>query len=104
MSSWIAWIIALISTTAFVVLWFREVRYVLTKRKSTVESAAGHLAVCREKVSSGPADPDAAAVLARSESIYRQAVTLYNDAVWKPWNSLPAMLMGFKEIPTEKRA
>ena len=103
MSSWIAWIIALVCAVAFVALWFREAHHVLRTRKSTVESAAGQLAVCREKAVNGNADPDTAAILERSENIYRQAVILYNDAVGKPWNSLPAMLMGFKEIPLKER-
>ena len=102
MSSWIAWTIAIVCAAAFVVLWFREVRHVLRTQKSTVESAAGQLAVCREKAVTGNVDPDTAAILERSENIYRQAVALYNDAVRKPWNSLPAMLMGFKEIPPKE--
>ena len=43
MSPWIAWLIAAISTAAFVSLWFWEVRRILNDRKSTVDSAAGQL-------------------------------------------------------------
>ena len=32
MSSWVAWLIAAVSTTAFLVLWFWEVRRVLRSR------------------------------------------------------------------------
>ena len=33
--------------------------------------------------------------LARSESIYRQAVAHYNDTLCKPWCRLPGHLLGF---------
>ena len=89
MFSWVAWLIAIVCAAAFVVLWFREVRHVLRSRKSTVDSAARQLVVCREKADSGLLDPDTTAILERSENIYWQAVTLYNDAVGKPWNRLP---------------
>ena len=43
MTPWIAWLIAAISTAAFVALWCWEVRRILNNRKSTVDSAAGQL-------------------------------------------------------------
>ena len=46
---WIAWGIAVASTAACVTLWFREVRRVLGSLRSTVESAAAHLAACRNR-------------------------------------------------------
>ena len=45
MPSWVAWLIAAVSTTAFLVLWFWEVRRVLRSRRSVVESAAAQLAL-----------------------------------------------------------
>ena len=72
MSSWVAWLIAAVSTTAFLVLWFWEVRRVLRSRRSVVESAAAQLSVCR-----------------------RQAVAHYNDTLCKPWCRLPGHLLGF---------
>ena len=39
-----------------------------------------------------------AAVLERSESIYRQAVDHYNQTLRKPWVYPPAALMGFRII------
>ena len=98
MSSWLAWLIAILSTAAFLVLWFREVRRLMLERKSTVESAAGQLAACREKAAQANGDPDAAAILARSESIYQQAVDIYKQTMCKPWIYLPARLMGFQQI------
>ena len=40
-------------------------------------------------------DPELAHILARSESIYRQAVVHYNDTLCKPWCRLPGHLLGF---------
>lgn len=98
MASWIVWLIAVISTTLCLFLWFREVRRIMRERKSTVESAGGQLAVCREKALKARGDPEAAAILDRSEKIYRQAVDIYNRTLQKPWNYLPALLMGFRHI------
>ena len=50
MPSWVAWLIAAVSTTAFLVLWFWEVRRVLRSRRSVVESAAAQLAACRRQI------------------------------------------------------
>ncbi len=95
MPSWIPWGIAAVSTAAFLALWFWEVRRVLRSRRSTVESAAAQLAVCRRQAAGPCSDPELAEVLARSESIYRQAVALYNDTLRKPWIYLPGRLLGF---------
>ncbi len=98
MTSWIAWMIAGISTTAFLVLWFWEVRRILGSRRSTVESAAAQLAVCRKKAMDGQDDPTRIEVLKRSESIYQQAVAHYNNTLRKPWVWLPAILMGYQKV------
>lgn len=98
MPSWIAWLIAIVSTAVCLFLWFRDVRRIMRSRKSTVESAAGQLAACRERAAGARDDPEAAAVLERSEKIYRQAVDIYNQTRQKPWICLPAMLMGFQPI------
>lgn len=92
---WIISLVAVVSTVLCLFLWFRDVRRVMQTRKSTVESAAGQLAVCRDKALKARGDPEAAAVLERSEKIYRQAVDLYNRTLKRPWNYLPALLMGF---------
>ena len=49
MPPWIAWLIAAVSTAAFVSLWFWEVRRVLNDRKSIVDSAAGQLTSFRRR-------------------------------------------------------
>ena len=95
MPSWVAWLIAAVSTTAFLVLWFWEVRRVLRSRRSVVESAAAQLSACRRQAAGVRYDPELAQILARSESIYRQAVAHYNDTLCKPWCYLPGHLLGF---------
>ena len=91
-------LVAVVSTAAFLFLWFRDVRRIMRERKSTVESAKAQLTIFRDKAQKARDDPDAAAVLARSESIYRQAVEQYNRTLGKLWVRLPATLMGFRMI------
>ena len=98
MQSWIAWLIAVASAALCLHLWFRDVRRIMRERKSTVDSAKAQLDVFREKAHKARDDPDTAAIMERSESIYRQAVEHYNQALRKPWNRLPAALMGFRMI------
>ena len=98
MASRIIALVAVVSTAAFLFLWFRDVRRIMRERKSTVESARSQLSIFREKAHKARDDPDAAAVLQRSESIYRQAGVDDNQALRKPWNRLPAALMGFRMI------
>jgi len=98
MAPWLMSLIAVVSVALCLFLWFRDVRRIMQERKSTVESAAGQLAVHREKARKARDDPDAAAVLARSEDIYQQAVDIYNRTLQKPWNYLPARLMGYHRI------
>lgn len=91
-------LIAVVSTAAFLWLWFRDVRRIMRERKSTVDSARAQLNVFRDKAHKARDDPDTAAILTRSESIYRQAVDNYNRTLRKPWVYLPATLMGFRMI------
>ena len=91
-------LIAVISTALCLFLWFRDVRRIMKEQKSTVESARRQLASSRERAAKARGDPNAAAVLERSESIYRQAVEHYNQTLRKPWVCLPAALMGFRMI------
>lgn len=98
MAPWLISLIAVVSIALCLFLWFRDVRRIMQERKSTVESAAGNLAAYQEKMRRVRNDPDAAAVLARSEDIYRLAVDIYNRTLQKPWNCLPAHLMGYHRI------
>lgn len=98
MAPWLITLFAFASTGGCIFLWFRDVRRIMRERKSTVESAGGQLVACREKALRARGDPEAAAVLEWSENIYRQAVDIYNRTLRKPWNYLPAHLMGFHQI------
>lgn len=98
MGSWVVWLVAIVSTAVCLFLWFRDVRRTMRERKSTVESAAGQLSVCREKARKARGDTEAEAVLERSENIYRQAVDIYNKTLRKPWNYVPAHLMGYHRV------
>lgn len=98
MEPWLMSLIAVVSVALCLFLWFRDVRRIMRERKSTVESAAGQLAVWEDKACNAQGDPDAAAILARSKDIYRQAVDIYNRTLREPWNYLPARLMGFHRI------
>lgn len=95
MPSWVAWLIAAVSTTAFLVLWFWEVRRVLRSRRSVVESAAraalrlppsGRRRALRSRACSDPR--------AQREHL-PAAVAHYNDTLCKPWCRLPGHLLGF---------
>ena len=90
-------LIAVISTALCLFLWFRDVRRIMREKKSTVESARRQLAFHRERAAKARSAPEAA-VLERSESIYRQAVEHYNRTLHKPWIFPPAVLMGFRTI------
>ena len=81
MTPWIAWLIAAVCAAAFVALWSWEVRRMLTGWQSIVDSAASQVTAFRRRLAQTPADREAAAVLHRSESIYRQAVDNYNHAL-----------------------
>jgi len=98
MATWILSLIAVISTVLCLFLWFREVRRIMRERKDTVESAAAQLAVYQERTRKARGDPEAKAILERSEKIYQQAVDNYNRTLQKPWNYLPAILMSFHYI------
>lgn len=98
MATWLAWLIAGVSTIMCLFLWFREVRRIMRERMNTVESAAAQLDACQKRVMQTAREPNAVAVLTRSEDIYRQAVDLYHRQLRKPWVWLPATLMGFRFI------
>lgn len=89
---------AMVSTALCLFLWFRDVRRIMKEQRSTVESARRQLTSSRERAAKARDDPEAAAVLARSESIYRQAVEHYNRTLRKPWVYPPAALMGFRTV------
>lgn len=96
MGTYLAWVIAGVSTAVCLLLWFREAGRVMRERKSTVDSAAAQLEICRRRAQERPADGEAAAVLRRSEDIYRQAQYQYRQSLCRPWIALPAFVMGYR--------
>lgn len=75
-------------------LWFRRVWNIMKERQSAVEIAERQL---QEAESCSDLSNEAfSAVLARSASIYRQAVVMYNETLHHPLNRLPAAMMGFR--------
>ena len=100
MPHWIIYLIAVVSTTAFVLLWFWEVRRILQEQKHIVDSARQQLSVFSKKSLCDRNDPEIRAILERSRNIYCQSVAHYNATLRKPWVYLPAKVMGFqKEEP-----
>ncbi|MEG2120405.1 MAG: hypothetical protein RSB55_06100 [Oscillospiraceae bacterium] len=90
--------IAVISTAAFLGLWFSAVHGELARGRNMVESAKLQVLACRKKCTQTMGNEDAKAVLLRSEDIYRQSVVLYHKSLKKPWNYIPGKLMGFRQI------
>ena len=98
MALFFAWFVAFASLTLSLSLWFRDVRRIMNERMNVVEIAAGQLSVFRDRAFKSREDPKAAAVFERSERIYQQAVDIYNFTLQKPWNRLPARMMGFRRV------
>ena len=98
MVPWIIWLIAISSTSICIYLWFKDVLRIMREQKSIVDSAAKQFTLCREKFRKTREDLADAAVLDRSEKIYHQAITHYNQTLYKPWNYLPGRLLGFQLI------
>lgn len=79
-----------------VYLWFRRVWTVMKARHDAVEVAARQRQTAEE--SAEPSPEAFAAVLARSENIYTQAVERYEQALHRPLYHLPAVMMGFRSV------
>ena len=97
MPHWSIYLIAIVSTTAFVLLWFWEVRRILREQKHTVESARQQFSIFNKKSHCDRNDPEIKAILERSRNIYCQSVVHYNTTLQKPWIGFPAKLMGFQK-------
>ena len=99
MTSGVAYFLAIVSTAAFVALWFWVARRELYARQKTVEAARRQLTASRQQViraRDGPGAAQAKEIRERSQSIYRQAAALYNKTLRKPWNAVPAFFFGFR--------
>ena len=83
-----------------VYLWFRRVWTVMKARHEAVEVAARQRQTAED--SAEPSPEAFAAVLARSENIYAQAVERYEQALHRPLYHLPAVMMGFRSVKDER--
>ena len=79
-----------------VYLWFRRVWLVMKARHEAVEVAERQRQTAED--SAEPSPEAFAAVLARSENIYAQAVERYEQALHRPLYHLPAVMMGFRSV------
>lgn len=101
MTAIISYLIAGVSTTAFLTLWFWVVRRELLTKQNMVQNAADQLLACRKNYllsRDGVGEMDAETILIRSRDIYIQSITLYNQTLRKPWNGIPGYIMGFRII------
>lgn len=99
MNTWIAYTIAIVSTAAFIALWFGVVKKELHAKENMVAAARHQLIASREvyeRERDGPNAEMAKGVLERSQSIYRQAVNIYNETLRKPYNAVPALFFGLR--------
>lgn len=102
MITWIAWLLAGVSTAGLVIIWFVSTHRELARAKQSVENAIrqvrlhvdGCAQVCHE-----PYEAAAANSLSVSRLIYREAVKNYEATRYKPVNRLPALLLGYRAIP-----
>ncbi|MEG0339211.1 MAG: hypothetical protein RR573_04780 [Oscillospiraceae bacterium] len=101
MTTILACLIAGISTVAFVTLWFRVVRRELYAKQKAEDAAMCQLIASRQsymRARDGPKDKQAQEILEISEQVHNQSVQLYNEALHKPLNVIPGILMGFRTI------
>lgn len=104
MTTMIACVLAGISTTVAVVLWFFVVYRELKTKRNALKSAQYQLNASRHqqiRTRDGPEAQSAHEVLIRSLDIYRQSVALYHETLKKPWNCIPGFLMGFRQLKDE---
>ena len=103
----IACIVVVFSTICFASLWFWVVHRELHAKKKTVDASRYQLTASRQqfmRARDGPDRKAAEELLTRSNDIYHQSLELYNDALHKPWNYLPAIIMGFRQLSGEGKS
>ncbi len=96
---WVAYTVAAVSTTAFIILWFFVVRKELYAKQSMVEAAQCQLTACLEEYThpkDGHEQAKVQEILKRSQSVYRQTVNIYNRTLRRPWNAIPAFFFGYR--------
>ncbi|MEG1779261.1 MAG: hypothetical protein RR263_04105, partial [Oscillospiraceae bacterium] len=99
MTTFFACLIAGISTAAFVALWFWVVRRELYAKQKPLAAARCQLVASKKCYmrarGSGEEEDIAREIMKRSEQVYTRSVQIYNDALHKPLNVIPAGFLGF---------
>ncbi len=92
-------LVAAISTTSLIVLWFWVVRRELRAKKAALQAARCQLSASKQewmKARNGPDEAKNRDILERSRSVYSQTVRGHNESLKEPWNYLPGLLLGFR--------
>ncbi|MDD3253335.1 MAG: hypothetical protein PHV18_12340 [Lachnospiraceae bacterium] len=100
MTTIIACLIATFSTSAFIALWFWVVRKELCAKENMVSAAKRQFTAGRQeyvRARDGLDEAKARDIMERSQSIYWQALNIYSKTLRKPWNTVPAWFLGFRQ-------
>ena len=106
MQYWIIWLIAGASAAGLVTVWFAASRSKLMHAKRSVDHAIRQVKLHMDgyaQACNGPYKAAALHSLNISRSIYREAVINYETARHKLVNRLPALLLGYGDIPEKDR-
>lgn len=101
---WFSWLIAGLSTTGLIALWFGSAVKELEQSKESVDNAIRQIQLHLESSSQVWESSYKAAALHSlrvSGDIYQEAVKNYEAVRCKPLNRLPAFLLGYRAIPKE---
>lgn len=102
MQYWIIWLIAGVSTAGLVTIWFAAARSKLLHAKRSVDHAIRQVKLHMDgyaQACNGPYKAAALHSLNISRSIYRDAITNYEAVRHKPVIRLPALLLGYGDMP-----
>lgn len=94
----IVWLITGSCLAGFITVWFVTVHKELAEKRRNLASLREQLLMHKEASAlsrDAPENELAAKMLETNCRVYREAVKNYNRLLKKPWNCLPAFLMGF---------
>lgn len=98
---WILLLIAALCLVAAIRCWFRAVRRELQEKLEMVRSAESQWNGYREmlsQMSESAYVSHARAVTDRSRDIFLQSAALYNAALLRPANRIPAFFLGYRKV------
>lgn len=101
----LGWFIAGVCVQAFIILWFTvSYRELSAKRKSLMaidEQVQIHRRLYMQE-RGGENDAMALKMLENKLMVYREVEKSYNNLLKKPWNRIPAYILGFHPIGKER--